>query len=78
MSLGTFLAGMLAGAVVAWPMSKAIERFRRARYDWITAWRGRKTLVEMMWNRGWTAAKWAATGGLIVVVAVYAWYRSNA
>lgn len=72
-----FTLGFAAGGLVSWYVSKAVERFRRARLDWRTAIAGRRTLVEMMWRRGWSAFQWAALGGLIVIAVIFAMYRSN-
>lgn len=71
--MSTFIAGFVAGGLVAWQVSKTVERFRRARYDFRIARSGIRTLVEMMFKRGWDALRWSAAGAVILAVVVYAW-----
>jgi hypothetical protein len=64
--LAPFLVGFVAGGVVFWQVSKYLERFRRARYDFRRARHGISTLVEMMFRRGVEAAGWALIGLAVV------------
>lgn len=60
-----FVAGFIAGGAVFWNVSLALERFRRARHDFQATRRGLRTLVEMMFRRGWQAIQ-----GLLLAAAV--------
>lgn len=73
-----FALGMAAGGVVAWYVSQAVERFRRARLDWRTSVAGRKTLIQMMWRRGMSATTWGAFGLGVLVAVIFVMWRSNA
>lgn len=71
--VGTFAAGFAAGALVAWYVSKMVERARRALFDFHRARRGLRTLIVMVFSRSWSAVK-AAAVGVVVLAAVVAMY----
>lgn len=62
------LLGAAGGALVAWYVSRAVERFRRARRDFAAAKSGIGTLVEMMVRRGVAAVGWTLAGVLVLVL----------
>lgn len=69
-----FLAGFVAGGVVFWNLSLAIERFRRARREFTATKNGLRTLVEMMLRRGVDAARGMFVAAAIMA-ALFVWWR---
>lgn len=70
-----FILGMAVGGFVFWQMGTAVERFRRARYDFQATRRGLKTLVEMMVHRAWQTVKGVAVVALILGIVVVVWQQ---
>lgn len=68
---GIFLSSFIAGAVVFWQVSKYLERFRRARSDFRRLRSGLRTLVVMMFRRGFEALLWLAVGLTVVAVVIF-------
>lgn len=69
--LAPFVVGFVAGGVVFWQVSKYLERFRRARHDFRRARAGIRTLIEMMFRRGFEALGWAVVGLAVVAFVVF-------
>lgn len=69
-TLGALIVGLVLGALVTWHVGRASERFRRARHDLRVAQSGLRTLVEMVWSRGWEAVRWAGVGALVVLAVI--------
>jgi hypothetical protein len=68
-----FVVGFAAGAWVFWNVSIAVERFRRARQDFRATRQGLRTLMEMMFNRGWEAIKGVSTAVVAVLLVALFW-----
>lgn len=75
--LSYFLVGFAVGAGVFWQVSKVVERFRRARRDYQATVAGLRTLVEMMFSRGWQAVKWSALGAAVVAIVIFGWWNGQ-
>lgn len=70
-----FVLGMIVGGFTAWHAGTAVERFRRARYDFQATRRGLRTLVEMMANRAVQTVKHVATAAAVVGIAFLIWQQ---
>jgi predicted membrane protein len=68
-----FVFGFVVGGFVFWNVSAAVERFRRARWDFNATRRGLRSLIEMMWARGVQAVKGVLLAALVIVVVVLVW-----
>jgi predicted membrane protein len=68
-----FVFGFIVGGFVFWNVSAAVERFRRARWDFNATRRGLRTLIEMMWARGVQAVKGCLLAAGVIVAVVLVW-----
>jgi hypothetical protein len=71
----TFIIGMVVGGFTFWHAGTAVERFRRARYDFTATRRGLRTLVEMMAHRAWQTVKHVTAAAAILVVVFLVWQQ---
>jgi hypothetical protein len=69
-----FVFGFVVGGFVFWYMSVAVERFRRARWDFNATRRGLRSLIEMMWARGVQAVKGCLVAAAVIVTVVLVWH----
>jgi hypothetical protein len=68
-----FVLGFIVGGMVSWNVSTAVERFRRARWDFNATRRGLSTLIEMMWARGVQAVKGCLLAAGVIVAVIVVW-----
>lgn len=73
----TFIVGFVAGGVVFWHVSMAVERFRRARRDFAATRKGLRTLVEMMVHRGVEAVRGVLAAAFVIAILVLIWRRER-
>lgn len=60
------------GALFSWQVSKTVERFRRALYDFKAAKKGISTLLHIVFKRGRQAIVWSFWGLIVISVGVAA------
>lgn len=72
-----FVLGFIVGGFVAWNTSVAIERFRRARWDFNATRRGLRSLIEMMWARGVQAVKGVLLAAGVIAAVVLVWHGQH-
>lgn len=68
-----FVLGFIVGGMVSWNVSTAVERFRRARWDFHATRRGLRSLIEMMWARGVQAVKGCLLAAGVIVAVIVVW-----
>lgn len=72
-----FVLGFIVGGLVSWNASVAVERFRRARWDFNATRRGLRTLIEMMWARGVQAVKGVLLAAGVIAAVVVIWHGKH-